>query len=180
MWNESQRQELLKNSSVHDVGVVQSVLDQMREELDDHLQSINENTVELQSNYGCVLELERKISLILERLDSLEWLIRGKQSKKQDALRSISGKELVVFRSIYQLGAIRPFMTYRDIAKKCGLADAVVASLITSLVEKGVPIVKRYEGSVVFLKLEESFREKQARQNLVGFDAPLSCWIKSQ
>lgn len=176
-WSEIQRQELLQNTSAHDPGVIQSVLDNVQEELDDHLQSINENTTELQSNYGCILELERKMNAIMERLDALEWVVRGKQHKKHEPLRNISGKEIVVFRAIYQLGMIHPFVTYREIARKAGLTDGIVASLVTSLIEKGVPILKRYEGSLVFLKLEEAFRDEQAKRNLVGLDAPLSGWL---
>ncbi|MBI4017128.1 MAG: hypothetical protein HY363_05560 [Candidatus Aenigmarchaeota archaeon] len=177
VWSETQKQEILQNMPAHELGVVQSVLDQVREELDDHLQSINENTTEIQSNYGCILELERKMNALIERLDALEWVVRGKQQKKNEPLRNISGKELVVFRAIYRLGMTHPFVAYRDIARKAGLTDVIVASLVTSLIEKGVPIVKRYEGSLVFLKLEESFREAQAKRNLVGAEVPLSCWL---
>ncbi len=179
VWNESQKKQFLEVASVADPGVVMSVLDEMRGELDDHLQAINENTTELQGNYAGLIELERKINRIIERLDALEWIVRGKQEKKHEPLR-ISGKELVVFRAVYQLGATQPFMTYKAIARKCALSESMVASLVTSLLEKGVPIVKRYEGSLVFLKLEESFREEQAKRTLVGLDAPLSCWIGSQ
>lgn len=152
-------------------------VEELREELDDYREAINENTTEIQSNYGLIFELGRKLDRVVERLDALEWVLKGRSYRRQERI-VLSGKEKVVFRALYELGVSVPFVSYRDVAKRVGLSPSAVASIITGLIEKGVPLVKRYEGSAVFVKLDEVFRQDQAKSNVVGLDAPLSCWLK--
>lgn len=152
-------------------------VEELREELDDYREAINENTTEIQSNYALVLELDRKLERVMERLEALELSLKGRSDRRQERI-VLSGKEKVVFRALYELGVSVPFVSYRDIAKRAGVSLSAVGSLITGLIERGVPLVKRYEGCLVFVKLEEGFRQEQAKRNLVGLEAPLSCWLK--
>lgn len=177
MWNKSEKQEYVDPAPVHDVGVIQSVLDEMREELEDHRLAINENTTELQSNYACIIEIDQKLNRVIERLEALEWVLQGKCQQKFVPIKGLVDKERMLFKVIYRLGVTQPYMSYRDISKTLKLNENVVASLVTSMIEKGVPILKRYEGNLVYLKLDNLFREEQAKKNLVVLDSPLSCWM---
>ena len=178
MWNKTQKNEFVDPAPVHDVGIIQSVLNQVQDELEDHRLAINENTLELQSNYAFVLDIDQKLSRIMERLEAIEWALRGKKQQKfQPIVAPLSDKERRVFRVLYEIGTMQPYLLYRDVAKKTNLSEGIVSSLVTSMIEKGIPILKRYDGNQVFVKLEDSFREEQAKRNLVALDAPLSCWL---
>ena len=49
---------------------------------------------------------------------------------------------------------------------------------VTGMIQKGVPVLKRYDGSVVFLKLDPAFRELQAKKNVIGLNALLTGWLR--
>ncbi len=177
VWNKTQKNEFVDPAPVHDTGVIQSVLNQVQDELEDHRLAINENTLELQSNYAFVLDIDQKLSRIMERLEAIEWALRGKKQQKFQPVLGLSEKEKQVFRVLYELGTTQPYVLYRDLAKKANVGELVVSSLITSMIEKGIPVLKRYDGNRVFVKLEDLFREEQAKRNLVALDTPLSYWL---
>jgi len=47
-----------------------------------------------------------------------------------------------------------------------------------AMLQKGVPVLKKKDGSRVFIRLDPAFRELQAKKNVIGLDAPLTCWMR--
>ena len=62
----------------------------IKEELTDHLQTINENTAEINSNHNYVLHLENMINKLNERLDEVEHKIS-----------ELSGKKIMILKVLY-------------------------------------------------------------------------------
>ena len=142
----------------------------IKEELDDYRESINENTSEIQSNYETVSNIERKIEKLAERVEQIELLLHESGLKKQrdDLPTSISLtlREQEIFFVLYTLGETVE-LTYTDIARKLGLTDDIVRNYITTMIAKGVPVVKRYKSKNVFLVLDNDFRSLQAKKNVI-------------
>ena len=155
-----------------------TVLDCMREELDDHRLSINENMSELGSAYELVGEMNRRLDKLTERLDSLTLHLMGHKAGSEFKVEALSSREKEVFLALYSLTESQPFASYEQIARKCMLPKESVVSYVASMIQKGVPVQKKLDGNSVFLKLDAAFRIVQAKRNLVGLPAPLTCWIR--
>lgn len=136
---------------------------QIKEEIDEQLIAINENTQEIQSNFSFLLELDTKIDRLSQRLDKIELLLAEEPQKIE--LKPLNYPEKQVFCVLYTEEAP---LTYEDIANNTGLSAALVREHISALIEKGIPLIKSYYQGRPFLKLDPSFKEIQAKENLVN------------
>ena len=142
---------------------VKNILSQMREELDEHLHAINENTEEIQSNYAYVQKLDTKLEQVMARLNHIELLLEG-QSKKP-AIQPLTHAEKQVFLVLY---TEETPLTYTGIAERTGYTECIIQQHIANLIEKGIPIVKSYINSTPFIKVQPEFKEMQAKENLIN------------
>lgn len=170
------KQSLLLDSPAVGVEVFKQVVEEVKAELDEHRASINDNTDEIQSNFSYLCELDKKIEMIAERLDELYLAVRGAKEEKKFKIASLTSREKEVFMALYALGEVQPFVSYKQMARKLCVTDSLVASYITNLVEKGVPIIKKYDGGIAYIKLDVDFRQLQAKENVVGVNTLLSYW----
>lgn len=135
----------------------------IKEEMDDHLQSINENTNEIQLNHDSMSELDNKIEKLNQRLDEIEMFIRHATGEEEEIKLTLREQE--VFLALY---TNEELVTYRDIAKKLGLTESLITKYITDIIKKGVPLVKLYEKNRVYLQIDEKFRDMQAKNNILN------------
>jgi len=141
-------------------------------ELEEHLQSINENTNEIAANYEYLYEIERKLDKLSERIDNIQMYLEpnsGIAIEKQNnfEVKRLSRMEQQVFLVIYTLEEEKCGLTYSDIAKSLSISEHLAASYITSMIEKGVPILKRYINSKPYLRLDPIFKTLQAKENIL-------------
>jgi len=174
---EGSRQISLLDGPSVTMDVFRQVIEEVKEELDEHRGVINDSTNEIQANFAYLCELDKKIEMVFERLDELCVLVKGQKEKKEFKISPLTAREKEVFLGLYSLGEVQPFVTYRQIARRICTTESVVASLVTNLVEKGVPVLRKYDGSIVYLKLDDEFRSLQAKENLVGVNTVLSYWM---
>jgi DNA-binding MarR family transcriptional regulator len=142
---------------------LKGLLAQLRDEIDEHVTSINENTTEIQSNYAYTQELNQKIDKLTTRLNHMELLLEG-QTKRFE-VQPLTYPEKQVFLIFYTEEAP---LTYADIALKTNYTESLVQHHIASLIEKGIPIIKSYFNSTPFMKLNPDFKELQAKENLLN------------
>ena len=156
--------------------------EQVKEQFEDHLESINENTNEIQGNFEYLCELDRKIDKLSEQVEQLNMLIRKQQGldteEKKFELKPLTKKEKEVFYALYILTEHKKCTTYREIARRTCFSENLVASYITSLIEKGIPVGKKYAHKTACLSLDACFRELQAKENIVGVNTLLTHWVK--
>jgi len=159
--------------------IVQDALKKVREELDDHLSSINENTDEIQCNYDLFKQLTSKIDKLTERLDFIQTMLTSVQiqEKKEFDISPLTKKEKDVFQALYLLAHEKEYVTYNEIARTCCITDQLAAQYITNLIEKGVPVWKKYVNKVAHLTLDPEFVLEQAQNNPVGVTIPLTHWF---
>lgn len=122
-------------------------------EFDQHLDSINENTNEIQANYEYLCELDKKIQKLSERLDGLQHTYA---ESEKPVIKPLTVQEKRVFKKL--LYAKKP-LSYEEIAETLNANPSLVATYITSLIEKGVPVVKKYLSGQAFLTIDVDNKE---------------------
>ena len=143
----------------------------IRHEFEEHLQAINENTNEIAANYEYICEIESKLDNLSERVDQLQMYLEsnGESITKRDYfdVKRLNRREQEVFLVIYTLEEEKGSLTYDDIAKKLDISEQLAANYVTSLIEKGVPILKRYMNSKPYLRLDPEFKTLQTKENIL-------------
>lgn len=157
---------------------ISTVLECMREELDDHRLAINENTDELVAANEFVSELSKRLDKLTERVDELTLLLKGQKEQKSFSIQPLTNREKEVFHALYVLTESQPYASYEQIARKTCTTKGIVMDTLTSIALKGVPILKKLDGTTVFMKLDQDFRQLQAKQNVIGLNSLLTSWIR--
>lgn len=169
------RNQILQSSDQVDF---RKVLEAFREELDDHREAINENTNEIQAGHEYFEALNNKLDKLSARLDELTLLVKGKKENRQFQFSPLTKREKDVFQTLFFLCELAPYSTYKEVARRLGLSEALVAQYVTNMIEKGIPVLKKYHENKVFLKIEPSFRDLQLKENIVGLNSLLSNWVR--
>ncbi len=159
------------NSSIESVKQrFEATLKGVREEFDDHRESINGNTYEIEANYELLCKLDSKVDRLQEQFERLQLSI----SKLLDVSAAPSAfegidldeKEKEVFLILYTQSGERP-LTYKEIAAATKESEFLIRGYITNMIEKGVQIEKRYLNETAYISLDKSFVDRQARENIV-------------
>ncbi|GAF77674.1 unnamed protein product, partial [marine sediment metagenome] len=121
----------------------QKALKTIKKEFEEHLQAINENTNEIQSNYEYLSKIENKINKLTERLDQIQLFLQSNSNFIIDRIENFEIKPLTrneqyVFLVLYALEDEKGIVSYLDIAKKTGFPESLVRDYMTSIIEKGV------------------------------------------
>ncbi|MBL7055580.1 hypothetical protein ISS07_01565 [Candidatus Woesearchaeota archaeon] len=153
---------------------LKEALKTVKTELDEHLEAINQNTDEIQTNYGCVDELHNKVEKIAERLESVELFLQSNSNfiveKQSFNIEPLTKSEQHVFLVIYALEDEKGLVSHIDIEKKTGFPSYIVSEYISRLVGKGIPLIRRYVNNAPYLKLNPDFKRLQAKENILMID----------
>ena len=138
----------------------------------EHLDAINENTNEIQATNEYLSEIDAKIEKLKERIEEISIFIGMNKNYDEltNPIRSLTINEKEVFMILYTLGEEKEYISYEDIARNLGLTEQLAMSYVTNIIEKGVPIMKRYIANKVHLKLNPDFKRLQAKENLLNID----------
>lgn len=145
----------------------------IRDEFEDHLQAINENTSEIQENYSYMCELDNKIAKLNERIDEVHSIlskITGKKTLKKSKFEDIdplTSMEKNVFMNLYTEAVPVSFAT---LAKKMQMPITLVRQYVTNLLEKGVPVQKVYKNTIPHVLLDQRFKNLQAKKNILKIE----------
>ena len=142
-------------------------------EFEEHLDSINENTNEIQANYEYLCEIDNKINKLNEKIEEVQIILSKLTGQKLELqpnhtnIEPLSKPEQKIFLAIYT--EERP-VSYMEISKRMNLPLTYVREYVTNLIEKGVPIQKTYVKGRPFILMEKTFKDLQAKQNIVQID----------
>ncbi|MBI2137843.1 hypothetical protein HYU12_05015 [Candidatus Woesearchaeota archaeon] len=141
----------------------------IKDELDEHRESINDNTNELHANYEYMARIDDKLRKISERIEQIEAItarITGMPitDNEQTSIR-LTETEKKIFLLLYTEAEKQA--TYETIACYLGEELPIVKEYITTMIEKGVPIRKRFCSGGTCLDIEPEFKEKQAKENIL-------------
>ncbi|MFH1073164.1 MAG: hypothetical protein V1743_07090 [Nanoarchaeota archaeon] len=146
-------------------------LSTIKEELDEHLDTINQNTSEIQQNYEYLAEIEGKIDKLSERLDAIEMMLLPERIKKTVSARiELTHREQEVFMVIYAGERV----TVRQIAKRLGFTEQMVQEYVENMISKGIPLIKELHTDEHIYLLEQHFKMVQAKQNILRINEAIA------
>ena len=131
--------------------------------LEEHLIAINGNTSEIQGVFDYLHEIEIKLDKFSQRVDQLQ-LNQGGEVEKP-IVSPLNQTEKKVFLVLYTEGES---LTYNEISAKSGLPTVLISENISSLVVKGIPVIRSFFNNQLFVKIDPVFKERQAKENLVN------------
>ncbi len=134
----------------------------VRDNIEEHLNAINENSSEIQSLFDFLHDLEIKIDKVTARLDCLQ-IEHGHKCKIN--IKPLNNVEKQVFLVLYTSNLS---LAVKDIAEKVKLPIALVKEYLTSLSRKGIPVMRSYADKKLLVQIDPLFKEKQAKENLVN------------
>jgi len=145
----------------------------VREELDEHRDSINQNTNEVQSNYEYICKLDSKINKLSERVDELTMFIRQLKGQEQKTFEvsPLTRKEQEVFLVIYMNDEV----THKYIGRRLGFTEDLVECYVENLITKGVPVIKkRSSRNISYLTLDPDFKAQQTKTNILNINETIT------
>ena len=110
-----------------------------------------------------LVEVSEKLDKIAARLDKIEFSMV--KQKVFSSIRPLNEPEKKTFLALY---TTETPLTYEDLSKKSGISPLMIGSVVSSLIEKGVPLIKSYVSGQPFVKLNPEFKELQAKQNILN------------
>lgn len=146
----------------------------VKEELDEHLEAINDNTSEIQSGYEHLIELEAKVDKLNDKMEQILMHLEGRKEQVEErfVVQPLTLREQEVFAQLYLLDS-HNYLSYLDISHRIGLPVDMVKSLVQSLTAKGVHIMKRYVDDILVLELDPEFKQYQAKTNALQINEAL-------
>ena len=149
-------------------------LKNIKKELNGHLDAINENTSEIQTSFGCMNEINDKLEKLAERVEAIEIFLQQYSNfdaiEKSFEVKPLTKTEQHVFLVIYALEDEKGLVSHADICRKTGLPSYVVSEYIARLVEKGIPLMKKYVNNIPYIRLNPEFKRIQAKENILCID----------
>jgi len=156
---------------------IKKAFNKVRKEFEEHLDAINENTSEIQSNYELLLKLEARVDKIESSITEINRFIQQFKSQNiyflddQEAnsftIMPLTEEEKRVFKTLYELEAEGVKIAYDNIAEQLGISTSLAREYLASMIEKGVPVIKSYMNQRVFLSLEPKFKDLQTKKNII-------------
>jgi len=139
-------------------------IEKIKQALDEHVASINDNSTEIQALFDYLREIELKLDKVTHRLDQIQLGQDEKQNEKIGIL-PLNKIETKVFLVLY---TEEMALSFAEISKKAELPLALVPEYVSSLVNKGVPLQRSFVNNQLFMKLDQRFKEMQAKENVVN------------
>lgn len=143
------------------------VFSKIKEEFEDHLESINQNTIEIQSSFEYLSRLASSVEKIEQRLARLE---NETPREKRSETVLLTREEEEVYAVLLDSSRQRQLLTYDRIAQKVDVSKTFCAHIVSSLVDKGVPVLKKFSNGDVFLEIESHFVNNETLINVVTID----------
>jgi hypothetical protein len=147
----------------------------IREERDEHLESINQLTNELQTAFEYISELENKYEKLKEITDELQIfknsLLLNDMSHFSNIVLPLEEQKL--FLTLYVFGEKEP-LSITFLTKKIGINENGFKTLLSSLLDTKIPLTKERIGSEWYYNLDPRFRELQMKENIIKIHESVS------
>ena len=147
---------------------IRDAFKKIRDERDEHLESINQLTSELQSAFELISELEQKHEKLKEITDDLQMfknsMLLNDKSHFSDIILSLDEQKL--FLTLYVFGEKEP-LSYKFLIKKLSMMEGNIRLLISSLIDKKIPLTRERIGNDWYFNIDSRFRELQSKEKLI-------------
>ncbi len=134
---------------------------ELKQQFEEHLFAINENTTEIQALFDYLHEIEQKLDRLAQRVDQMQLSPQPALSKNF----ALTQTEKEIFLALYTEESP---LCFQEISVKTGLPASLIPDCISALVNKGIPFIRTFYGDKLFLKLDSRFKELQAKENILN------------
>ena len=141
----------------------------VKEEMNVHRDTIDQNTNDLHTCYEYLAEVDRKLDKLAERLDELQFSLHPEQ--RPDVRIALTHREQETFMVLYT--AEDP-VTSLEIGRRLGLTVEMIEQYLFSLTAKGIPVLKTFANGKVYHSLDLKFKDLQARRNVLNISGEIS------
>jgi hypothetical protein len=117
----------------------------VREEMEDHLVAINENTDELKSHSDFMNELDRRIEALNEKIESVHLMLM------QSMGSSLNENEKKILNVLDRSTSL---LSCKDIAFSAAVSELFVKAHLFSMICKGIPLKEKVIDSQSYFELE--------------------------
>ena len=148
---------------------IKKAFSEVKEEMNVHLETINQNTSEIQAIYEYLNELDAKIEKLNERIDEVQMFVTPVEEDKFSI--ELTHREQEVFLVLY---AETSSITAKDIGRKLGFTDEMVNRYIYNMISKGLPILRQFKDNEMHISLDLKFKDLQMRKNVLKIDESVS------
>jgi len=118
--------------------------------------------------------ISEKLDKLTERLERVELFLQTNDNflveERSFDVKPLTTTEQQVFLVIYALEDERGLVSYPELGRKTGLPSHMISEYLARLVEKGIPIIKKYVNNMPFIKLNPDFKRLQAKENVLMID----------
>ncbi len=96
--------------------------------------------------------------------------IQSLKKNLEEKINNLTNQEFLVFLTIYQLEEdLRRNVTYGDLSSKLGLSPGCIRSYISSIIQKGLPLLKKkINNRTITLTIHQDFKELNLKENLTN------------
>lgn len=143
----------------------------IKDDLDMHLDSINQNTNEIQSSNEQLVELELKLEKLADRVDELHLLLNPALAHEHFENIKLNAREQEMFMHLYMVEDRVP-MSF--LARNACIPIDLCDSLLNNLIRKKIPIIRQLVDNVLYVSLDYNFKDLQARKNILKIDMAVS------
>ncbi len=148
-------------------------LSEIERDFEDHLDAINENTSEILENRTMILELHERICKLSDQINSLRLIINESIPSHHKIELELREQELFLLLYCEDKG-----LSYGDISRRLSVPISGVRELTYSLIQKGIPIIKKRRDSTIWCSLDIEFCEDHSKYNIVNIDEAVQDKIK--
>ena len=135
----------------------------VKEEMDEHLQSINENTIEIEHQHDTIFSLEEKMEKLSMRMDTIQMMFTKLIMQTRVSVQ-LSDNEQSVFALLFEFTKYIPL---KYVAEKTSLSETDLEESLPALRDQRIPVEQRTIGDKAYLKMDADFRELQMREHIV-------------
>lgn len=150
---------------------LQGTFQSSKDELEMHLDTINQNTNEIQANYAYLAEIEAKVDKLADKMDEVNMKINPGSFLQNFEEIMLSKREQEFFMDIY---TEEDRISLVGLAKKSGLTLEMCEGFLSRIKVKGIPILKQLVDGKLFVSLDYDFKDLQARKNFLGIEMPVT------
>lgn len=149
-------------------------IESMRDELEDHLSSINENTSEIETNYSYLMDIDQRLALLEKKVngifDMLAEITRQNVKLSNVKIRIIESEQ-DLFMVFYTADKA---LDYAFLCEKLNKSESYVRNCLNNLITKGVPIKRVNIKHKAYFLLDAAFKELQTKKNILNLSKTLT------
>lgn len=155
--------------------LIKDTLSQIKEEFEDHLVAINQNTGEIRCTLEYVSQVDSKIDKLNERIDKIQLFLEGNlgfiaEKEQKFTVSKLSRKEQEFFLTLYAMTEHNELIPFKELARKACLHEDAAKDCLSCLTHKGIPIIRTLVRDSIHLRLDKEFRRQQTKHNILGIE----------